>query len=69
MTQFAMCTPTHMIFGGSKQYGSNAIRIEEDLYTCSSGHSDTYGNPPLVPEESSTNSFQLMDIEIFCPRR
>ena len=63
--QFALCNTDFMSFGGSSVHGSNAIRITSDLMTCHSGHSDTYNNPPLTPDEPS-DPFQIADMEVFC---
>lgn len=63
--QFALCTSDFLSFGGSAVHATNAIRITSDLTTCSSGHSDTYNNPPLVPEETR-DPFDIADMEIFC---
>jgi hypothetical protein len=51
---YQYCVSQHdaLIFGGSLEHGSNAIRICGDLRTCSCGPSDTYENPCLVPEET-----------------
>lgn len=66
-SQFAHCTHTYMAFGGSAKLGTNALRIEGSLTQVSSGPSDTYNNPPLVPEEVKQN-FEVLDIEVFCGR-
>lgn len=63
--QFALCSPSYMAFGGSEKYGTNGLRLDNDLASCSCGHSDTYNNPPLVPEESR-QPFQVLDVEVFC---
>lgn len=63
--QFALCAPEYMAFGGSEKHCTNAIRLDNDLSICSSGHSDTYNNPPLVPEERGAN-WQVLDVEVFC---
>jgi hypothetical protein len=63
--QFALCTSEFLSFGGSSVHATNAIRITADLMSCSSGHSDTFNNPPLVPEESK-DPFDIAEIEIFC---
>lgn len=49
--QFALCATDYIIVGGSAFHGTNALRIDSELKTCYSGPSDTYGNPPLAPEE------------------
>jgi hypothetical protein len=49
--QFAMFTSEFILIGGSALHGTNAIRIDSELKTCSCGPSDTYHNPPLLPEE------------------
>ncbi len=64
--QFAICTNTYMAFGGSILHSSNAIRIDNDLQKASTGDSDTYKNPNLVPEEK--HHFWLGDVEVFCGR-
>mmetsp|Transcript_16939 Transcript_16939/g.25557 ORF Transcript_16939/g.25557 Transcript_16939/m.25557 type:complete len:531 (+) Transcript_16939:174-1766(+) len=63
--QFAVCSDQFMSFGGSSIHGTNAIRISSDLITCSSGHSDTYNNPPLTPDEPD-DPFQIAELEVFC---
>lgn len=63
--QFALCSYDYMAFGGSSIHGTNAIRISSDLMSCSSGHSDTYNNPALVPDEPD-DPFYIADIEVFC---
>jgi hypothetical protein len=50
--QYCISQLDALIFGGSAEHGTNAIRICSDLRTCSAGPSDTYQNLPLVPEES-----------------
>ena len=62
--QFALCTSEYMSFGGSAVHGTNAIHVTGDLMTCSSGHSDTYNNPPLCADERS-DSFQIEEMEVF----
>lgn len=62
--QFALCAPEYMAFGGSEKHGTNAIRLESDLSVCSTGHSDTYRNPCLVPEEKGPH-WRVMDVEVF----
>ena len=49
--QFAMCTMDHIAVGASSVHGTNALRIDADLQRCISGTTDTFNNPPLVPEE------------------
>jgi hypothetical protein len=49
--QFAMFTSEYILIGGSAMHGTNAIRIDSELKTCACGPSDTYHNPPLLPEE------------------
>jgi hypothetical protein len=63
--QFALCAPDYMAFGGSEKFGTNAIRLDSGLTACSTGHSDTYNNPSLVPELGSA-SWGVMDVEVFC---
>jgi hypothetical protein len=62
--QFALCAPEYMAFGGSEKHGTNAIRLDSDLSVCSTGHSDTYSNPCLVPEERGSH-WRVMDVEVF----
>lgn len=65
--EFALCTSDFMLFGGSAQLATNAIRIEADLAHCSSGPSDTYGNTTsLVPEAGSLSFLQLSAVEVLC---
>jgi hypothetical protein len=66
-SQFAHCTHDYMAFGGSQEHCTNAIRIDSDLLSASTGPSDTYDNPCLVPEEKA-NPFRVGDIEVFCGR-
>ena len=66
-SQFAHCTHEYMAFGGSQEFCTNAIRIDSDLLSGSTGPSDTYDNPNLVPEEKN-NPFRMGDIEVFCGR-
>jgi hypothetical protein len=66
-SQFAHCTHDYMAFGGSQELCTNAIRIDSDLLSASTGPSDTYDNPCLVPEEKA-NPFRVGDIEVFCGR-
>lgn len=63
--QFAHCTVDYMAFGGSNKHGTNALRITSDLMLCSSGHSDTYNNPSLTPDEP-TDPWYVAEIEVFC---
>jgi hypothetical protein len=63
--QFALCAPEYMAFGGSEKFGTNAIRLDSGLTACSTGHSDTYSNPGLVPELGSS-TWSVMDVEVFC---
>lgn len=66
-SQFAHCTSTYLAFGGSEKHCTNAIRIDSDLLSGSTGPSDTYDNPVLVPEERA-NPFRMGDIEVYCGR-
>jgi len=63
--QFALCATDYIIVGGSAFHGTNALRIDSELKTCYSGPSDTYGNPPLAPEER-IQPFVIGDLEILC---
>lgn len=65
-SQFAHCTHQYLAFGGSQEFCTNAIRIDSDLLSGSTGPSDTYDNPSLVPEEKSP--FRMGDIEVYCGR-
>lgn len=64
--QFAIFTSENILIGGSALYGTNAIRIDSELKTCYCGPSDTYHNPPLLPEEL-IQPFIIGELEIFCP--
>lgn len=66
-SQFAHCTNDYLAFGGSQEFCTNAIRIDSDLLSGSTGPSDTYDNPTLVPEEKN-NPFRVGDIEVYCGR-
>lgn len=63
--QFAHCTVDYMAFGGSNKHGTNAIRLTSDLMLCSCGHSDTYNNPSLTPDEP-TDPWYVAEVEVFC---
>jgi hypothetical protein len=65
--QFALCAPEYMAFGGSEKHCTNAIRLDNDLSICSTGHSDTYNNPCLVPEERGPH-WRVMDVEVYCSK-
>jgi hypothetical protein len=67
LNQFAHCTHGYMAFGGSAKLGTNALRIEGSLANASSGESDTYSNPPLLPEHNK-QTFEVQDMEVFCGR-
>jgi hypothetical protein len=66
LNQFAVCSHDFLLFGGDAAHGTNAIYIDQDLKTCVSGRSETYANPPLVPE--GKNQIQIKDIEVLCGR-
>jgi hypothetical protein len=63
--QFAHCTVDYMAFGGSQRHGTNALRLTSDLMLCSSGHSDTFNNPSLTPDEPN-EPWYVAEIEVFC---
>jgi hypothetical protein len=63
--QFAHCTVDYMAFGGSLKHGTNAIRITSDLMLCSCGHSDTYNNLSLTPDEPN-DPWYVAEVEVFC---
>ena len=63
--QFIHCTVDYMAIGGSSKHGTNAIRITSDLMLCSCGHSDTYNNSSLTPDEPN-DPWYISDIEVFC---
>ena len=74
-TQYIFANDDYIAIGGSAKYGTNAIRLSNDLLTCSCGPSDTYGNDiPLVQSETTTSSVlslsnslevQVGEIEVF----
>jgi len=67
--QFAVCSLYQLSFGGSSTHGTNAIRLDADLKSCTSGPSDTYGNTgTLVPEELQ-QPFIISEIEVLCGNR
>jgi hypothetical protein len=41
----------YIAIGAAAALGTNALRLDGDLRFCSSGPSDTFQNPCLVPEE------------------
>jgi hypothetical protein len=63
--QFAHCTVDYMAFGGSHTHGTNALRVTSDLMLCSCGHSDTFNNPSLTPDEPN-EPWYVAEIEVFC---
>mmetsp|Transcript_16117 Transcript_16117/g.24298 ORF Transcript_16117/g.24298 Transcript_16117/m.24298 type:complete len:294 (+) Transcript_16117:111-992(+) len=63
-SQIAVCTPEYMVFGAS-QGGGNAIYVAKDFELVSSEASQTYSNPPLVPEESD-KYFSVDEVEVYC---
>ena len=65
LLQFAVAAPQFLLFGGSRSAGSNAIRLGMDLVYCSTGPSDTYGNPKLT-SSNVQDPFQVADVEVFC---
>ena len=65
--QYCVAQLNALVFGGSLQHGTNAIRICSDLRTCSCGPSDTYQNPSLVPEEG--DPFLIGQFSFFFPQR
>jgi hypothetical protein len=72
LTQFAVCTSSYISFGGSEAFGTNAIRLYDDLRTCSSGPSDTYGNEhSLFTDEAGEQqsvAFGVENVEVICTR-
>jgi len=60
--QFLVATREYISFGASHEHGTNALRLDGDLLTCSSGPSDTYHNLSLTPDEDGP--FQVRDIEV-----
>lgn len=63
--QFAMCREDCIIFGGSAEHATNAIRIDAELKTCYCGPSDTFNNPALAPEEP-VQPFIIEELEVLC---
>jgi hypothetical protein len=63
--QFAHCTVDYMAFGGSQKHGTNALRITSDLMLCSCGHSDTFNNLSLTPDEPN-DPWYVAEVEVFC---
>lgn len=59
--QFAVCSISGIIIGGSSSHGTNALRLDSELRTCYCGPSDTYDNEPLAPEEE-TQPFAVGEI-------
>jgi hypothetical protein len=73
LTQFAVCAPNFLSFGGSAAHGTNALRLDDDLKTCHSGPSDTYGNGASLLSDGSgsgrrAGSFPVENVEVFCNR-
>ena len=60
--QFALGTKTFLAFGASHSQGMNALRLTHDLTVGSSGPSDTFGNPCLVPEEDGTFDVDAVEV-------
>ena len=69
LNQFAVCNEGYMLFGGSSQHGTNAIRVETDLKYCECGPSDTYGNSQSIVPEEAGRRFLLAEIEVLCGSR
>lgn len=60
--QFLVATREYIAFGASHEHGTNALRLDGDLLTCSSGPSDTYHSASLTPGDDGP--FQVRDIEV-----
>lgn len=68
---FSSNTQDGIIVGGSSKYSSNALRVDIELNSCSSGPSDTYCNEAsLIPEfctgSNVTASMLISNIEVLC---
>jgi hypothetical protein len=61
-SQFAICNSDFIAFGASASHGTNALRISNDLRRATTGHSDTFGNMPLAPEEEML--FEVDAVEV-----
>lgn len=66
--QYIVCNDSGITVGGSKAHATNAIRLDHGLTKCTSGVSDTYGNPPLIPEEKK-QPYDVLHVEIFCKKQ
>jgi len=66
--QFVVARIGYLCFGASEQSGSTALRFDEDLRILYTGSSDTFGNPPLLPQKclSDTNACQIKEVEVLC---
>jgi hypothetical protein len=64
MTEYAYANMEYIAFGGSSIEGSNAIRLSNDLSSCSCGPSDTYNNPRLV-DTDLPDPLKVSDVEVF----
>jgi hypothetical protein len=74
--EFVYSTMEVIAFGGSEEFGTNAIRLSSDLSSFSSGPSDTYGSPCLLTspchdlldmreDQTHTVMATVAEIEIF----
>eukprot|EP00475_Leptophrys_vorax_P019736 TRINITY_DN2704_c0_g1_i1.p1 TRINITY_DN2704_c0_g1~~TRINITY_DN2704_c0_g1_i1.p1 ORF type:complete len:305 (-),score=74.13 TRINITY_DN2704_c0_g1_i1:48-962(-) len=60
--QFFVLSNTQGVgFGGGSSF---ALRFDDKLYHCSSGASETFDNPPLLPDDQSS-FFECLNVEIW----
>ena len=71
-TQFLTARSNVLMFGGSEQYSTNALRFDDTLQIVYTGHSDTYNNPNLVSNNTSTTAadttkhgYTVQEVEVF----
>ena len=67
--QFAIFSESHIMIGGSADYGENALFIDSELSSCHFGVSDTFGNPQLASNGVNGRAATIADIELFCGTR
>lgn len=70
LRQFAVATNHYLVIGGSREHGTNALRLDENMQFVHTGFSDTFNNPPLlVPEGAdgqSSYQFEVDTVELWC---
>lgn len=71
LRQFVVATSLYLTIGGSREHGTNALRLDENMKTIHVGRSDTFANPPMVVPEGADGTahsyeFEVENVELWC---